>query len=374
MIRRLKKDGFTLLELLAIIAIIGILAALAIPTYSYFVRKSQSTDILLKYDAIRSGLRADMSAGEISDCADIVAANGNANLGEDYANLTLGFEAVSGGNLQGYRPVLAVCASSDRQGDLAVSVAKAAYDEFVLTNTVEQGAVISDSLVSFAVPLTDNDDAICRVPVGGSLTACGAPAAVPTPATINTPVQVTQTPVIAPTPLAQSTPQPLAAMSESVSTDFSQPSLGGASHIFVDPSVWGWKTDNPDGKVEYGRGSTYGDTSGSNVGIVELEGYANNPSNLYREIATQPGAQYKFSFDLSGRVGVSSQSAAVEIIWEGQVIDTLYPAGNTFGFVHREYDLTATQAGSRIEMRAVTQDGSGPIVDNLEMAYQGMAP
>jgi len=202
-----RHKGFTLLELLVVIAIIAALTAVAVPTYNYFVRKSQASEILLKYDALRLGIQTDIATtGEISNCAEIVTNNGGANLGEDYANLTLGFEAVSGGNLQGYRPVFTVCASIDMQGELSVGVAKALYDEFLLTNTVEEGAVITDSIVSFAVPLTDNDEAACHVPVGNTLTPCGAPVAVPTPATIATPAQITQSPVVAPTPTTQSAP------------------------------------------------------------------------------------------------------------------------------------------------------------------------
>lgn len=368
-----QTKGFTILELLTVVTILALLAAISVPVYRTYVERARSSEIVLRYDAVRTGVQANLSSGEVSDCAEIVAASGMANLGDDYARLSVGFDAVSGGNLQGYKPVFLVCASQDIQGELGVRVARAAYDEFSLTNIVNPGAVISESMISFSVPLSSGDAAACRVPVGGAFTACGALAPVPTAAAMAVPGLAAPAVVAVPTPQTVAVPQPLAPMSESVSTDFSQPPLGGQANTFIDPAVWGWKTDNPDGRVEYGRGSTYGDTSGGNAGIVELEGYAGDPSNLYREIATQPGAQYTFSFDLSGRVGASSDSAAVQVIWEGQVVGTLRPAGNTFGFRSHSYNLVATQAGSRIELRAVTQDGSGPVVDNLEMTYTGMA-
>jgi len=366
-------SGFSLLELLTIITILALLAAISVPVYRSYVERARASEIVLRYDAVRTGLQANLSTGEVSDCAEIIAASGMENLGDDYARLSVGFDAVSGGNLQGYKPVFLVCASQDIQGELGVRVARAAYDEFSLTNIVNPGAVVSESMVSFSVPLSSGDVAACRVPVGGALTACGARAPVPTATAMAVPSIPAPAVVAVPTAQVAAVPQPLAPMSESVSTDFSQPPLGGQANMFIDPAVWGWKTDNSDGKVEYGRGSTYGDTSGGNAGIVELEGRAGDASNLYREIATQPGAQYTFSFDLSGRVGTSSESAAVEVIWEGQVVDTLRPAGNTFGFRSHTYNLLATQAGSRIELRAVTQDGAGPIVDNLDMAFTGMA-
>jgi prepilin-type N-terminal cleavage/methylation domain-containing protein len=370
--------GFSVLELLTVLAIIALLAGIAIPLYQNHIEKAKSAEIILKYDALRSGLQADLSNGVVSSCEDIVSKNAGANLGEDYARLSLGFQAINGVGLNGYRPVLLVCASDAVQGSLAVRVAKAAYDEFKLTNRIDAGELITESMVSFAVPLTLDETAVCRVPSGGALTPCGTPVAVPTvPAQLTTTVSPpAQQPVAVPVPLSVAAPALLAPMSESVATDFSQPRLDPNQHngqwMMVNPGVWGWKTDNPDGNVEYGRGSAYGDTSGGNIGVIELEGQAGTPSNLYRDIATQVGAQYKFSFDLSGRTGVSSDSAAVEVVWEGKVIATLRPAENTFGFVSHAYDLVATQAGSRIELRAVTRDGTGPVVDNLFMKFTGV--
>ncbi|MEE1674786.1 VCBS domain-containing protein [Agarivorans aestuarii] len=171
---------------------------------------------------------------------------------------------------------------------------------------------------------------------------------------------------------------PVSSMAESVHTDFSSPDIDplhqhGGTWGLTDPTAWGWQTDNTDGKVEHGRGSAYGDSSGGNVGVVELEAGANDASNLYRIIHTQAGAEYHLEFDLSGRVGITSDSAAVEVLWEGKVIDTLKPAANTFGFVNHSYDLVATGDNSRIELRAVTHDGSGPVIDNLELGFGGLS-
>jgi VCBS repeat-containing protein len=85
---------------------------------------------------------------------------------------------------------------------------------------------------------------------------------------------------------------PISSMAESVTTDFATPVITGNGGQWqrTDPTVWGWHTDNPDGMVEHGVGSAYGDTSGGNRGVVELEGFAGEASNLYRDINTRaPG-------------------------------------------------------------------------------------
>lgn len=364
-------------EILVALVVVMILVTLSVPLYRGYSIQAAVAEIEFEYEALKERVELDLQQGEVSRCSELYGELEKGLVNDVSARLSMDFQAVNNDPLQGYRPVLHVCARQDTQGGFAVRTAKAVHDYYAGANQVDANAVVLSSLVHFSLPLTVGTGAACRVPAGADTTPCGDPIAIPTPS----PVSQTQpkTPPLAPqstpTPQTVQVPRQLAPMDETVSTDFSNPPMdpnqnSGVWHR-VDPKVWGWATDNPDGTVEHGSGSAYGDTSGGNVGIIELEGAVGEPSNLYREIATRPGARYKFSFDLSGRVGVSSQSAGVEILWEGKVIDTLYPPANRFGFAAHEYQLTATGTGSKIELRAVTQDGSGPVVDNLNMQYQG---
>ena len=71
-----------------------------------------------------------------------------------------------------------------------------------------------------------------------------------------------------------------------------------------------------------------------------------------------------FGFDLSARAGNSV--ATLEVVWEGKVIDTITPA-SSFGLVHHEYDLLATGANSRLELRATGGGDGRAILDNIDI-------
>ena len=174
-------DGFTLIEILVAVAIVGILAAISIALYGNYTTRARATDIVSKFDAARSTANANI-AGEtvISRCEDVAKSMGPTTIPDDYARIAYAFEAVRDGRESGYRPVLTVCARAADQGAPAVKVARAAHDEFAKNMPVEAGAVLTDTAVSFALPLTDQKRVVCRVPMGGAFTACGDPVAVPT--------------------------------------------------------------------------------------------------------------------------------------------------------------------------------------------------
>jgi hypothetical protein len=75
------------------------------------------------------------------------------------------------------------------------------------TGAVEKGAVLTESVVSFALRLTPSDQVACRVPDGSGLTACGEPIAVPKFSSNLTPTPLAAKPAPAPTPLPVAVPK-----------------------------------------------------------------------------------------------------------------------------------------------------------------------
>ncbi len=55
MVRLRKGAGFTLIELMIVVAIIGVLAAIAIPAYNEYVKRSKMSEVVHAFDAIATG-------------------------------------------------------------------------------------------------------------------------------------------------------------------------------------------------------------------------------------------------------------------------------------------------------------------------------
>lgn len=164
-----KQAGFTLVEVLTVVAILAILGAVAVVGYQKYAARARSADIIEKYDAVRTGVAAKALASKTDDCAALVGTLGNSNLSSDYAGLTYGFEAVK----DGYRPVLNVCAQFDPAKPLPVKVAREAHDVLAKNGVVEKNAVVTDSVVSFALRLSDGDVALCKTAPVQAATTCG---------------------------------------------------------------------------------------------------------------------------------------------------------------------------------------------------------
>lgn len=194
-----RNTGFTLLEIVVAAAIIAILGLIGMLGYQKYVERARGSDIVVKYDALRSTFNADTGQRATKDCAELVKLAGTARLDDDYARLNYGFEGVAGG---GYRPVLTVCATAAQNGARGMAVARGAHDTLSKTARVEQGAVISDAVVSFALPLTDGNRAYCEVPPATPSEACGGQNAVPKNPAVATPGIRPQTPSAVPTPQA----------------------------------------------------------------------------------------------------------------------------------------------------------------------------
>ena len=177
------QHGFSLIEIMLVVGVIGILGAVAVVGYQEYQSRARAADILVKYDAIRSGIGSQVASGVAPDCNEQAKQFSTANLNDPYANLSYGFQPAPGG----FRPVLTVCSRADTTGNLGVKVAKGAMDTLARSGSVEPGALVSDSVVSFALPLTAGNKATCAaytpttapvspcsVTIASSATACPA--------------------------------------------------------------------------------------------------------------------------------------------------------------------------------------------------------
>jgi len=183
--------GFTLLEILLVIAIIGILGAVALVSYQSYVGRARAAELALKFDAIRSNLSTATKAGVVAEqCQQVAASVQPGNLVTPYVAMDVSFEAVTGG----FAPVLRMCATSDVHGTSGISVAREAHHLLSRNVKVGAGAVIGDSLVSFALPLTDGV-AACKAPATAAAKplCAGAPTGT-APVTAQLPGPVAQPP------------------------------------------------------------------------------------------------------------------------------------------------------------------------------------
>ena len=133
----------------------------------------------------------------------------------------------------------------------------------------------------------------------------------------------------------------------------------------IDEGLDGWYTDNDGGKIEVGKETTYGGSDSSNV-IIELEADSGDQSNLYKDFDTSPGQVIEISFDHSARGGRGGEDSAVEVYWDGELIDTIVP-GDSFGWENHSYEVTADGDSARLEFQATDSNSLGTLLDNIKV-------
>ena len=194
---RAGHRGFTLIEAMVVMAIIAVLGAISTITYRIYVERAAAADLVSAHHNIRNYIQG-LGGKSADDCAALAAGYERKLLSDPYARLDYGFEAVPGG----FRPVLSVCATA--QSDARnVPVARRAHDSFVNIGVMEKGAVLSDSVVSYALRLTDGEQALCKTAPASSGPACAPTQGAQPPAKPAQPAQAPAQPAQAPAQPAQ---------------------------------------------------------------------------------------------------------------------------------------------------------------------------
>ncbi len=92
MARMEKRAGFTLIELMIVVTIVGVLAAIAIPAYNDYVKRSRMSEVVAAFDAIAQGAseyHGTMGHFPRASGANPYRTQDLANFSERYAAITL---------------------------------------------------------------------------------------------------------------------------------------------------------------------------------------------------------------------------------------------------------------------------------------------
>ena len=108
---------------------------------------------------------------------------------------------------------------------------------------------------------------------------------------------------------------------------------------------------------------------------LELDGL----NGIYRDVLTVAGDRYELVFDYSPRPRVAAEQNAIEVWWDGQLLDTVVLDGQnlrTTEFRELRYDLSEFAGDlSRLEFRSndpSDQVGLGGLIDNVRVFRQSV--
>jgi len=137
----------------------------------------------------------------------------------------------------------------------------------------------------------------------------------------------------------------------------------------------GWQVaagPGPDIKGDFWRPASDGQR------YIELDGHGRGDTNsaIYQDIPTDSAATFALTFDYSPAPYSRGESNGIEVIWDGQVIDTItVDGGRGVDWQTFTYELDGAGDLTRLEFRAIGRDdGRGGYLDNLSLVAQDPPP
>ncbi len=151
-------------------------------------------------------------------------------------------------------------------------------------------------------------------------------------------------------------------------------SFEGVSADFVSTAD-GWSTDSD--AIEVWSESEDGHSASDGDKFVELnndliDNY-DDADDIYQNVETVDGATYTLTFDLSPREGYDASVNKIEVVWDGQVVDTIALDGSSNSDnVWTSYSYTMTGDGdtTKLQFREAGVDqnnGRGMRLDNIKL-------
>jgi choice-of-anchor C domain-containing protein len=111
---------------------------------------------------------------------------------------------------------------------------------------------------------------------------------------------------------------------------------------------------------------------GTNLIELDFQGTGGQIDAVYQDVATVIGQSYTLAYSYAGRVGGTDTSNTFEVYAGGTLRSTVV-ASNQTAWTTAFVTFTATSTTTRVEFRetAAGNDGSGPLLDNVQLTLAG---
>ena len=98
---------------------------------------------------------------------------------------------------------------------------------------------------------------------------------------------------------------------------------------------------------------------------IELDAGSGSRDGIYQDVQTEEGVVYDLALDVARRIGTSSETNTVEVVWNGEVVATIDPTSTDFTTF--SFEVTGTGGADRLTLREEEGDDNslGGLIDNV---------